>query len=63
MLDLADVADAVTLPRYRAADLEIRHKADKSHVTDADTGAEAAMRATARGSIDPITRCSARRRA
>jgi histidinol-phosphatase len=43
-LDLADAADAVTLPRYRAADLEIRHKADASHVTDADTGAEAAMR-------------------
>jgi histidinol-phosphatase len=44
-LRLADVADAITLPRYRAADLSVRHKADATHVTDADTASEAAMRA------------------
>jgi histidinol-phosphatase len=44
-LTLADAADAVTLPRYRAADLDIQRKADASEVTDADKGAEAAMRA------------------
>ena len=43
--DLADAADAITLPRSRADDLDIRHKADASEVTDADTAAEAAMRA------------------
>jgi len=44
-LDLADAADAITMPRFRAGDLDIRHKADASHVTDADTGSEAQMRA------------------
>ena len=44
-LALADAADAITLPRYRAVDLDIRHKADASEVTDADTGSESAMRA------------------
>jgi histidinol-phosphatase len=44
-LRLADAADAITLPRYRAADLSVRHKADATEVTDADTASEAAMRA------------------
>jgi histidinol-phosphatase len=44
-LQLADAADAITLPRFRAVDLDVRHKADKSEVTDADTASEAAMRA------------------
>ena len=43
-LEAADLADAVTLPRFRADDLEVRHKADDSEVTDADKGAEAVMR-------------------
>ena len=44
-LDLADVADAVTLPRFRAADLESATRPIARDVTDADTGAEAAIRA------------------
>ena len=43
-LDLADVADRVTLPRFRAADLRITLKGDESHVTDADEAAEDAIR-------------------
>ena len=37
-LELADLADAVTLPRFRSDDLEVRHKADASEVTEADRG-------------------------
>ncbi len=44
-LRLADAADAITLPRFRAVDLDVRHKPDNSEVTDADTASEAAMRA------------------
>jgi len=44
-LELADLADAIALPLYRSASLEVRHKADRSHVTQADTGVEAAIRA------------------
>lgn len=43
-LEVADLADAVTLPRFRAVDLQVGHKADASEVTDADKGAEAVMR-------------------
>ncbi|WP_214406748.1 inositol monophosphatase family protein [Pseudonocardia lacus] len=42
---LADAADAVTLPRFRAADLRVDRKPDRTPVTDADTAAEAALRA------------------
>ena len=44
-LELADAADAVTMPRFRAHDLVVDRKADASEVTEADRGAEAAMRA------------------
>lgn len=44
-LELADVADAVTAPRFRAADLRVSRKPDRTPVTDADTTAEDAMRA------------------
>ncbi|HVL84956.1 MAG TPA: histidinol-phosphatase [Pseudonocardia sp.] len=44
-LRLADAADAVTLPRFRAADLRVTRKPDRTPVTDADTAAEQAMRA------------------
>lgn len=44
-LRLADTADAVTLPRFRAADLRVTRKPDRTPVTDADTAAEAALRA------------------
>jgi histidinol-phosphatase len=44
-LRLADAADAVTLPRFRAADLVVTTKPDRSPVTDADTAAEEVLRA------------------
>ena len=44
-LRLADAADAVTLPRFRTADLRVSTKPDRSPVTDADTAAEEALRA------------------
>lgn len=43
-LRLADAADAQSLPRFDAADLEISTKADNSHVTDADLATERALR-------------------
>ncbi|MFC5992805.1 histidinol-phosphatase [Pseudonocardia hispaniensis] len=44
-LRLADIADAMTLPRFRAADLRVTRKPDRTPVTDADTAAEDALRA------------------
>ncbi|WP_345750797.1 inositol monophosphatase family protein [Microbacterium rhizophilus] len=44
-LRLADAADAQTLPRFDAADLDVSRKADRTHVTDADLAAERAVRA------------------
>jgi histidinol-phosphatase len=44
-LELADLADTVTLEYFRSTDLRVDHKADASEVTIADRGAEAAMRA------------------
>lgn len=44
-LRLADAADAQSLPRFDAADLQISTKADNSHVTDADLATERAIRA------------------
>jgi histidinol-phosphatase len=41
---LADLADGVTMPRFRAADLRIDTKPDTTIVTDADRAAEEAMR-------------------
>ncbi|GAB3599747.1 histidinol-phosphatase [Microbacterium tumbae] len=43
-LRLADAADAQSLPRFDAADLEVSRKADRSHVTDADLATERAIR-------------------
>jgi histidinol-phosphatase len=43
-LELADLADAITLPRFRARDLRVDTKADHTPVTEADRGAEAALR-------------------
>ena len=43
-LRLADAADAQSLPRFDAADLEVSTKADKSHVTDADLATERVIR-------------------
>ena len=44
-LRLADVADAISLPRFRAADLHVTRKPDRTPVTDADLAAEDALRA------------------
>lgn len=47
-LRLADTADAITLDRFRAADLHVTRKPDRTPVTDADTAAEDAIRRTLR---------------
>lgn len=41
---LADAADAISLERFRAADLRVDTKPDRSFVTDADQAVEAAIR-------------------
>ncbi|MDU0967621.1 MAG: histidinol-phosphatase [Actinomycetaceae bacterium] len=43
-LRLADIADAVTYPRYGALDLRVESKADMTPVTDADRASEDAIR-------------------
>jgi histidinol-phosphatase len=43
-LRLADTADAITFARFRAADLRVTRKPDRTPVTDADTAAEDALR-------------------
>lgn len=43
-LRLADAADAVTMARFDAPDLDVQTKADATHVTEADTAAERAIR-------------------
>jgi histidinol-phosphatase len=43
-LEAADAADAVTLDRFRAHDLEVETKPDSSPVTEADKAAETAIR-------------------
>lgn len=43
-LDLADVADAITLSRFRAADLVVETKPDLTPVSEADRAVEQAMR-------------------
>ena len=43
-LELADLADAVALARFRARDLAVETKSDDSPVTEADREAEAVMR-------------------
>ncbi|MBD0348026.1 MAG: histidinol-phosphatase [Thermoleophilia bacterium] len=43
-LSLADAADAITLPRFRAADLRVDTKPDTTVVSDADRAAEQALR-------------------
>ncbi|PYY45515.1 inositol monophosphatase family protein [Curtobacterium sp. MCBD17_023] len=41
---LADTADAISLDRFRAADLHVTEKADHTAVTDADQAVERALR-------------------
>lgn len=44
-LELADIADAISLPRFKSADLRIDTKPDRTFVTDADIAVENAIRA------------------
>jgi len=48
--ELADLADAITLARFRALDLEVATKPDLSPVSEADRAAEEAIRARVRSS-------------
>jgi histidinol-phosphatase len=43
-LELADAADGLTLPRFRASDLQIETKPDLTPVTDADRSTERMLR-------------------
>jgi histidinol-phosphatase len=43
-LRMADAADAITLDRFRATDLRVTRKPDRTPVTDADTAVEDALR-------------------
>jgi histidinol-phosphatase len=43
-LELADAADALTLPRFRASDLHVETKPDLTPVTDADRATERMLR-------------------
>jgi histidinol-phosphatase len=43
-LSLADLADAISQDRFRAADLEVSMKPDMTEVSDADRAVEAALR-------------------
>jgi histidinol-phosphatase len=43
-LRLADAADAASMARFDAADLDVRTKADATHVTEADLATERAIR-------------------
>jgi histidinol-phosphatase len=43
-LGLADLADSISRPRFRARDLAVDTKADRSPVTDADRAVERALR-------------------
>ena len=43
-LELAELADSLSLPRFRAADLRVETKPDLSPVTDADRAVEHAIR-------------------
>lgn len=45
-LKLADQADEISLARFRAMDLHVESKPDRSPVTDADRAVEAKLRAT-----------------
>ncbi len=43
-LELADIADAITMARFRAGDLRVETKPDLTPVSEADRGAEEAIR-------------------
>lgn len=43
-IELADIADAISLERFRALDLHVESKPDRSPVTDADRSVEQALK-------------------
>lgn len=43
-LQLADIADAISLERFYSLDLHVETKPDKTPVTDADRSVEAALK-------------------
>jgi histidinol-phosphatase len=43
-LELADIADAITMERHRASDLRVETKPDRTPVTEADQAVERALR-------------------
>jgi histidinol-phosphatase len=47
----ADAAEAITLPRFRTRDFSVETKADATPVTEADRGAEAAIKRVLRASF------------
>jgi histidinol-phosphatase len=47
--ELADAADAITLARFRALDLQVETKVDLTPVSEADRGAEEAVRSLVAG--------------
>jgi histidinol-phosphatase len=51
----ADAAEAITLPRYRARDFAVETKADATPVTEADRGAEAAIKRVLRAAFPDHT--------
>jgi hypothetical protein len=51
---LADLADAITLPRFGRPDLAVETKPDRTPVTEVDRATETAIRdAVAAGAVDP----------
>lgn len=44
-MELADLADSISLPRFRTPDLRVETKADQTPVTEADRAVEEALRA------------------
>ena len=50
-LELADLADAITLPRFRAVDLVVKAKPDLTPVTDADLAVERCLRTELRSRL------------
>jgi histidinol-phosphatase len=60
-LDLADLADALTLRRFGAVDLRVETKPDLTPVTDADRAVERALRERVAAELQPRA-CSARRK-
>src|SRR3989442_15553988 len=43
-MELADLADSISLPKFRSADLHVETKPDLTPVTEADRGVEEAIR-------------------